>query len=86
MKLHVIFGLRHCRYEGQYAPEVIDCWDDLAVEGFPQGFDEAVANAMARVGALRDFASVRVINIKVDGEKITEIFKSVTEVPGEVEE
>ena len=32
MKLLLIFGLRESRYAGEYAPELLDAWDEVELE------------------------------------------------------
>lgn len=42
-ELHLIVGLREESYEGEYGPEVLDCWDDFTLDENPEGFREALA-------------------------------------------
>lgn len=35
MKLHVIFGQRKCRYDGEYAPEALDVADEYTMDENP---------------------------------------------------
>lgn len=89
MKLHVIFGQRIGRYEGQYAPEVIDCWDEYMVDENPEGFQQAIHNAQAKVPNDRivdEFSCVRVIDIKIDGDKIERLMNQNPTVAGEIVE
>lgn len=71
MKLHVIFGQRVCSYEGEYAPEVLDCWDGYTVDENPEGFDQAVQKARSRTfGDAPEFSSVAVIDVTIDGDAV----------------
>lgn len=36
MKLHIIFGQRKCRYEGEYAPEALDIADEYTMDVNPE--------------------------------------------------
>jgi len=85
MILHVIFGQRTCSYPGEYGPEVIDCWDENCVDDNPEGFDEAIEKAKARMGGKNpEFTSVRVLDVGLDGDKIDRLLNKTPSLAGEI--
>lgn len=61
MKLYVIMGHRHERYDGEHAPEAIECWDEHSRNDNPDGFLDSLENAKAQ----KDFAAVTIITLRV---------------------
>jgi hypothetical protein len=76
MKLYVLFGQRHCRYEGEYAPEALAVIDEYGDEDNPEYMQEQLATNQAS----KDFAFLRVIALDVNGAKITELLSPETPV------
>lgn len=83
MKLHIIFAQRVCSYDGQYTPEVIDCWDENTRDANPAGFDEAVSRAQAQMGA-DDIETVRVIDIEINGDAVARLLNEVPVLKGRI--
>lgn len=81
MKLHVIFGQREERYEGQYAPESLDCWDEYSVEENPDGFEEAIKKHRDS----KEFVRVEVVKINVNGKQIRDILNPQHVIAGTIE-
>ncbi len=79
MRLHLIVGQRPCRYEGEYLPEVIACWDEGSVDENPDGFNADLLKAQGSVS----FEAVRMVIVEVDTEAFTSLFETPT-VKGEV--
>lgn len=82
MKLFVLFGQRKQRYDGEFGPEALVCWDEFCVDENPGGFEEACACHIAARGG--EFSSTRVIEIRVDGDKIAKLLNKNPVVEGEV--
>ncbi len=82
MKLYTMFGQRTESYEGEYAPEVLLCRTEFDVDENPDGFAEACAEE--RKKAEKEFSSVRVLAIEVDGEKIARLLNKTPVVKGTV--
>ena len=80
MKLYVIFGQRHESYEGEYAPEVIECWDESAVDDNYEGYEEQLNIAESN----KEFSAVSVVIVKIDGDKVSDRLKKPLELTGEV--
>lgn len=71
MNLCVLFGQRKERYPGQYAPEAIACIDEYGNGDNPDYMEEQREKAIGS----GDFASVIVVTLRVDGEKIAEALR-----------
>ncbi len=82
MKLHILFGQRKCRYEGEHAPEALLCWDEYSVDENPAGYEEELEET--REEHLSEMTSMRVIVVKVDGDQIAKLLNSDPVVAGEV--
>ncbi len=86
MKLHIIFGQRVCSYEGEHAPEVLDCWDEYSFEANPEGFDQAVRKAQNRTaGPSPEFSSVAVIDVTIDGDAVDRRLNQNLKLKGTIE-
>lgn len=82
MRLYILFGHRPEEYEGQYAPEVLVCWDEFCVESNPDGFDEECAKSREKYGD--EFAAMRVFEVEVDGEEIVKHLTHHPVIQGEI--
>lgn len=83
MILYVLFGQRKESYEGQYAPEVLACWDEFSADENPGGWEQACEEAIASCGD--DMFSTRVVHVRVNGDKIRNLLVGVPAVDGAVE-
>lgn len=81
MKLHIIFGQRHETYDGEYAPEVLDCWDESSLDENHEGFEASLEAAEGN----KDFRAVRVVVVKIDGAKVGALLNQVMELDGEID-
>jgi hypothetical protein len=84
MKLHVLFGQRKQRYDGEFAPEALDCWDECSIDQNPAGFEQSIAGAMATYTS--EMSAMRVIVVEVDGDKIERLLNRAPAVAGTVED
>lgn len=85
MKLYVIFGQRIERYEGECAPEVIDCWDENSAEENPDGYQDAIDKAKAlTVGKGAEFLSVIVAEVSVNGGLVERALREPLRLVGSV--
>ncbi len=82
MKLHILFGQRKQSYEGEYAPEVLTCWDEYAVDENPEGYEADIAKMREKYGS--EMSAMEVI-IKIDGDKIVRLLNKAPEIEGTVE-
>ena len=84
MNLHILFGQRKQSYAGEYAPEVLVCWTESDVEENPEGFDQAVLEAVEK--AKSDFSATRVLIVSVNAQKITRLLNESPVIEGTVED
>lgn len=84
MKLFILFGQRAEEYAGQYAPEVLLCWDEFCIDENPDGWTEAVDKEKAKALDSKDFTSVRIITVDIDGNKISRLLNDTPNVVGTV--
>ena len=82
MNLAILFGQSKEEYEGQYAPEPLECWSEFNVEENPEGFEEACDDAKANNGYMTAY---KVINIEVDQDKIRELLIGTPTLKGEID-
>lgn len=66
MLLHAIFGIRK---HGE-SPELLDCWDDCALDENGEGFDAK----LAALNASGEFMAVRVIVLDAPSRAIKDAF------------
>jgi hypothetical protein len=59
------------RYEGEYAPEVLDAWDENCLDENYEGFEES----LAKIKSQSDFADVRVLAVDVPDEAVYDLFE-----------
>lgn len=71
MDLHVLFMQRKERYEGQYGPEALVCWDEYCIDENPEGFEAAVAQQKRL--SKDDAAGFAMVKITIDGDKVREM-------------
>lgn len=69
-EVYLIMGLRHCRYEGEYAPEVLDAWDEYSLQENPRGYAERLKEFKSR----SDFARVEEAIVEIDHEVVGRLF------------
>lgn len=70
MKLHIIFGQRECRYEGQYAPEALGIVDEHCHDENPGYLTAALSKARDN----KDFIAVEVVDIELNDAASKAIF------------
>lgn len=75
MKLKVIFGLR---VEQEETPEAIEVWDEYAIEGNPDGYEEQLAIARAN----KEFLSIVVAEFWVEEKKIMDALSKPLRLEG----
>ncbi len=82
MKLHVLFGQPSQKYDGEFGPEALVCWDEYCVDENPEGFQ---AECAAAIEKRRDhFSAFRVIDIEVDDNKISKILNATPVLKGSI--
>ena len=64
MKLHILFGQRNCRYEGEYAPEALEIADEITMDDNSEWFEEKFE--YYRDSTEFDALGVMIIKIKDD--------------------
>lgn len=69
MKLHIIFGQRKCRYEGEYAPEALDIADEYTMDENPAWLEERLAEHRKD----DSFQSVEVLVVRVPDKAIADL-------------
>ena len=84
MKLHILFGMRKQQYEGQYAPEAMECWDEFCVDENPGGFERACKQRISECGGDDEFDSIKVIVVKVDADRIYDLLCKPPEIDGKL--
>jgi hypothetical protein len=78
MKLHIIFGQRHCRWAGEYAPEALDIADENTMESHPQWLSTRLSEHREDVS----FSAVEVLCVNVPDEAVV---KALNPTPPVVE-
>jgi len=68
MDLHVLFMQRKERYEGEFGPEALVCWDEYTIHENPEGFEKEVDQQ--KDAFKNDAAGFALVKISVDGEKV----------------
>lgn len=71
MDLHVLFLQRKERYEEEYAPEAIACWDEYSVCENHEGFVEDIESKKKDYAS--EAAGFALIRISIDGNKVREM-------------
>lgn len=70
MRIYAIFGQRNCTYEDEYAPELLEAWDEWTVEENPQDWDEKLDKWLSEQGPGHAFSKVEVFHIEIDEETL----------------
>jgi hypothetical protein len=71
MRLYLIIGQRVCRYPGEFAPEVLDCWDENTFYENPRGYEDRFKS----FSETKDFTSVRELIVNVDQAAVDALFE-----------
>ncbi len=82
MNLVMLFGQREENYEGQYAPEPLECWSEFEVDENPKGFEEACE--CIQISSKDEFTAIKVINIEVDQDQIRKLLIGTPTLKGKV--
>lgn len=82
MKIHVIFGQRKCRFEGQFAPEALECADEWTMEDNPS----YLAGKLAEHQKEDDWQSLTVIVIEIPVKAVlSRLFPKREAIKGEIQ-
>jgi len=84
MKLHVLFAQPTELYEGQRAPEVLECWDEYSIDENHEGWVEACTKAIKCRGGLEEFSSAVVIIVEVNDITIDQLLNETPTIDGKV--
>jgi hypothetical protein len=85
IKLHLIVAQYKQAYGGQYMPNVVDCWDEYALEDNYEGYQEALTRHHAKEGTDYEIMGVRELTVEIPESAITGLFK-VAVVKGQAKE
>lgn len=69
MKVYVLFGQRHCSYDGQYAPEALAVVDEWTEEDNPS----YMRDELAKYREDASFANLRVIALEISQDRLSEL-------------
>jgi hypothetical protein len=75
MILKTLFGQRKCRYPGEYAPEVLACWDECSIEENAEGFEAECATKKQSLAT--EFSAFAVIDIVIRQDTIERLLNDV---------
>lgn len=78
MEIRLIIAQYPQQYDGQYMPNVVDAWDEYAMDGNEEGYAEALAKHQAKLGI--DYEAVRELTVTVPDQVVTDLFV-VPELP-----
>ncbi len=81
MKLYIVFTQRHCRYEGEFAPEALEVMDEWAYDE-NRGWLEDKAQEARDTG---EFSDVAIIAIDLGRKGLEAIEERLNRTPLEVE-
>ena len=84
MKLFILFGQRKQRYDGEYAPEALLCWDEFSVDANPEGFAAEIAGTKEKYN--EDFSAIRMFHIEINGNQIAESLNAISTIKGKITE
>ena len=73
-KMTLIFGMRKRNYEGEYAPELLDAWDEYTMTENYEGFNEKF-NKFKRDP---EFSEVRLMEIAIPEAAVYGLFEVPT--------
>lgn len=82
MIIKVIFGQRKQDYEGQNAPEALECMTEYDYDDNPEWLENKLKAHMED----KSFISVRIIDVDVDGDRIYDILTKTPSIDGDVQE
>lgn len=82
MWLHILFGQRMQRYDGEYAPEPLECWSEYEVDENPEGFQEAIKKHQAKLG--NEFDKMQVFKVRVDQDFIDCFMNGTPSMDGDI--
>lgn len=80
-KVHVLFGQRKCRYDGEYAPEALEICDEYMADENP----DWIAEKKMEYEKSNEFSSLAVVPIVIPyGILEKRLFPEVTPISGEI--
>ncbi len=82
MILKALFGQRKCRYEGEYAPELLVCWDEYCIDENPTEFEKEIEQT--KKDLKEDFTSFVVVDIVVDNNAIKSFLNKNPVIKGKI--
>lgn len=82
MWLHILFGQRMQRYDGEYAPEPLECWSEFEVEENYEGFREAVEKHRKKLDG--EFENMQVFKVRVDHDFIDAFMNGTPSMDGDI--
>lgn len=82
MVFKIVVGQRKERYEGQHAPEALECCDEYTYDENPTWIEDKLRLHKTN----SEFQAVGIIDIEVDGDKIRNILLKPPVLAGEVQE
>lgn len=82
MKLHILFGHREERYEGEHAPEPLLCWSEHEIDENSERFQQEVKEVLETRG--KEFAATRMFVIRVDADEIVKRLYAEPEIAGHI--
>ncbi len=71
MIVHIIFGQRICRYEGQYAPEALEVITEYGNEENPDFLTEKLEFYKSS----KEFTAVEIVDVKINDAALDKILK-----------
>jgi hypothetical protein len=81
MDIFILVGQRKCRYEGEYAPEVLEAIDQFGNDANP----DFLIDAKRRLTLTEEFDALSVVKVRVPSQAITDaLFPASKAIPGEV--
>lgn len=78
MLLKVLFIVRH----GEQTPEALVVWDEYSIDENHAGFEKDIKEALESVGS--DISAHRVIDVKVDEDKVMQILAGTPTIEGKI--
>lgn len=70
MKIHTLWGWR----KNEDTPELMVAWDEISVDGWHEGFDEAIKHEIECWGS--DLYAHRFIDLEVDLDEVAKAFQT----------
>ena len=81
MKLYVVFAQRHCRYEGEFAPEAVEVMDEWAYDENPVWIEDKAQEARDT----GEFSGVEIIAVNIGKKGLEAIDERLRRTPLEIE-